>query len=967
MKINFNYYLKNSILLLFLVFSVNANSQSKCQGDCQNGFGIFKWENGDKYVGDWVNGKREGQGSMTWTGGTSYSGSFKNNQLDGYGTCTWKNGNKYAGNWKNDKQDGKGVYFYSDGTKKGGTWENGEFLSTDFKSGCISGDCENGWGTWVWDFETEWAGDKYVGNWKGGKLNGKGTYFYSSGSNYNGNYITGKKNGEGTYYWTNGEKYSGTWVDGKRTGYGTYYDLDGLIQKGYFSNNVYEGENNNNNNNIKVNNSNVTYGCISGDCKEGYGTYTWESGEKYEGYWKNDKRKGQGTNNYANGDVYKGDWKDDQQNGYGTYTFSSGDKYSGNYINHRKNGNGTYYYKDGRKYAGNWKDDKYDGQGTFYATDGTTKSGTWSNGTYVGASKNTYNESKTGCVSGNCNDGYGVWEFASGERYEGYWQNTMRNGEGTNNYKSGAVFVGTWKDDKRHGYGNYTFVKGGTYESYMGNYSEDKMHGQGTLVYVNGQKYIGSFKNGLYDGEGTLYNIDGTVQSAGIWKENKFVGTSEDNYGCVTGNCKTGTGTYVFENGAKYIGSWSNGKYNGQGTYFYASGDKYIGEFNENMRDGQGTYTFAIDNRKYIGGWKNDKFDGEGTMYYSNGTTKGGNWKNGEYLGEIQNTNNPPSLTWLSPEYFSSTTSSQKYSIKVCVESKSPVKKAEVYVNNVLQINDATRGFNVVTSACDYTIEKEVSLIAGENKIKIIVQNSNGTTTSDIRTITFTNSNTEKRLALIIGNSSYATAPLKNPTNDANAIGSELKKLGFEVMLFTNITQAEMKKQIRNFGEKLASDKGIGLFYYAGHGLQVNGENYLVPVDANIQKEQDIEFEALNLSRVMGEMDYAQNTMNIVILDACRNNPFTKGPRSVSIIGLATTTAPQGTYIAYSTAPGSVAADGTANNGLYTQELLKSISKPGIKIEDVFKQVRTSVYEKSNKAQVPWENSSIFGDFYFVK
>jgi hypothetical protein len=385
------------------------------------------------------------------------------------------------------------------------------------------------------------------------------------------------------------------------------------------------------------------------------------------------------------------------------------------------------------------------------------------------------------------------------------------------------------------------------------------------------------------------------------------------------------------------------------------------------MREGQGTYTFAIDNRKYVGEWKNDKYDGEGTMYYSNGTNKGGTWKNGEYIGETQNTNSAPSLTWLSPEYFSSTTSSQKYSIKVCVESKTPVKKAEVYVNNVLQINDATRGFNVVTSACDYTIEKEVSLASGENKIKIIVQNSNGTTTSDIRTITYTSSNTEKRLALVIGNANYATAPLKNPTNDANAIGAELKKLGFEVMLFTNISQMEMKKQIRNFGEKLAADKGIGLFYYAGHGLQVNGENFLVPVDANIQKEQDVEFEALNLSRVMGEMDYAQNTMNIVILDACRNNPFTKGPRSVSIIGLATTTAPQGTYIAYSTAPGSVAADGSANNGLYTQELLKSIAKPGIKIEDVFKQVRTSVYEKSNKAQVPWENSSIFGDFYFVK
>ncbi len=196
-------------------------------------------------------------------------------------------------------------------------------------------------------------------------------------------------------------------------------------------------------------------------------------------------------------------------------------------------------------------------------------------------------------------------------------------------------------------------------------------------------------------------------------------------------------------------------------------------------------------------------------------------------------------------------------------------------------------------------------------------------------------------------------------------MAAELRTMGFEVMEYTDLGQADMIKKIREFGNKLAADKGTGLFYFAGHGLQLNGENYIVPVDAMIEKEQDVELEAVNLKRVLGEMDYAQNDLNIVILDACRNNPFARSFRSGGNNGLATTIAPKGTFIAYATAPGSVASDGTGQNGLYTEELVKAMRTPGKRIEDVFKQVRNGVYEKSGKQQVPWENSSIFGDFYF--
>ncbi len=192
-----------------------------------------------------------------------------------------------------------------------------------------------------------------------------------------------------------------------------------------------------------------------------------------------------------------------------------------------------------------------------------------------------------------------------------------------------------------------------------------------------------------------------------------------------------------------------------------------------------------------------------------------------------------------------------------------------------------------------------------------------------------------------------------------------LRKKGFDVAVFYNQSRKQMEKSISDFGTKITENKGVGLFFYAGHGLQVFGENYLVPVDANIVKYQDIEKDAVNLNRLTGEMSYARNDMNIIILDACRNNPFEGDPEGGK--GLASTPAPAGSFLAFATAPGSVAADGSGDNGLYTQELLKALNTEDNVIEDVFKEVRREVYKISGKQQTPWENSSIFDDFYFNK
>lgn len=221
------------------------------------------------------------------------------------------------------------------------------------------------------------------------------------------------------------------------------------------------------------------------------------------------------------------------------------------------------------------------------------------------------------------------------------------------------------------------------------------------------------------------------------------------------------------------------------------------------------------------------------------------------------------------------------------------------------------------------------------------------------------------RVALVIGNSDYASAPLLNPGNDARAMARALRNTGFEVMEHIDMeNKADMKRVIREFGKKLQNGE-VGLFYYAGHGIQVDGKNYLIPTKAEIYAEEEVEYESVDVGFVLSQMEIANIRMNIIILDACRNNPFARSWRSAGS-GLAFINAPTGTLIAYSTAPGSVASDGTGSNGLYTEELLKQISVEGLKIEDVFKNVRSEVLDKSNKMQTPWESSSLVGDFYFT-
>jgi len=224
----------------------------------------------------------------------------------------------------------------------------------------------------------------------------------------------------------------------------------------------------------------------------------------------------------------------------------------------------------------------------------------------------------------------------------------------------------------------------------------------------------------------------------------------------------------------------------------------------------------------------------------------------------------------------------------------------------------------------------------------------------------------DPRIALVICNCAYADGRLANPVNDARDMAATLREFGFEVLSGENQNRRQMEDLIREFGRKIRGG-GVGMFYFAGHGVQVGGNNYLIPIGAVINGEAEVKYEAVDVGFALAQMEEARNRLNIVVLDACRNNPFERSFRSLSQSrGLASIEASVGTLIAYATAPGRTASDGSGRNGLYTKELLTAMRSPGLKLEDVFKRTRAEVRRQSNNQQIPWEASSIEGDFYFL-
>ncbi|MBB4392620.1 caspase family protein [Bradyrhizobium sp. ERR14] len=224
----------------------------------------------------------------------------------------------------------------------------------------------------------------------------------------------------------------------------------------------------------------------------------------------------------------------------------------------------------------------------------------------------------------------------------------------------------------------------------------------------------------------------------------------------------------------------------------------------------------------------------------------------------------------------------------------------------------------------------------------------------------------EQRVALVIGNSNYKNAPqLANPDNDAESMAKFLNSAGFEVVAATDLTQNDMLRVVQDFSAKVSArgPNTVAMVYYAGHGVQLAGENYLVPVDAKVSNQTELVNNSVRLVDVMSTLETIPSRMRIVILDACRNNPFPDVNDAGR--GLAIVDAPNGSIVGYSTAPGAEALDGTGGHSPYTQAFLNVAREPNVPIEQLFKRVRLQVNQSTSGAQIPWESSSLTSDFTF--
>jgi len=345
---------------------------------------------------------------------------------------------------------------------------------------------------------------------------------------------------------------------------------------------------------------------------------------------------------------------------------------------------------------------------------------------------------------------------------------------------------------------------------------------------------------------------------------------------------------------------------NGTGSVLGFGGWSYAGEFRNGEAQGHGAFTW-MDGTRFEGHFEGGRRVGPGTLTRTNGEVVHGIWNDVKGVG---------------------------------------YQKFEEFTAVPRRIDAAEMAAATAAAPAPTTAVASTALAVTSDKAALPTSSA-------------------RRVALVIGNAAYREAPLKNPANDARDIAAALTRLGFEVILRTDATLPQMEQAIDTFYDRLKKG-GTGLFYFAGHGLQVGGVNYLVPVGARLQSESDARYQTVDAGRVLGKMEDAANGLNIVILDACRNNPFARSFRSAAQ-GLARMDAPTGSLIAYATAPGSVAADGEGRNGVYTRNLLQHLGTRGVSVEEMFKRVRLGVVADTQKTQVPWEASSLTGDFRFAE
>lgn len=567
------------------------------------------------------------------------------------------------------------------------------------------------------------------------------------------------------------------------------------------------------------------------------------------------------------------------------------------------------------------------------------------------------------CTSGNCVDGHGTAEWPSGNKYTGSYQNGKRNGQGIFIWATGDRYIGEYKDGKMHGMGTYFFSNGAKYE---GEYVENVRNGFGIYTWPNGARYEGQYQNGKKNGKGKFIFPGGVVMN-GSWQNDAFLDSvmmsgntdGPKTFSLTVNPLPTDATIKILDIKEAYTQGMklSIGRYKIEISHpDYLTKVELVDIRDQNMMV---PVTLELAPIARLPEPKDTapvqqpitKTEVKETTSISSipDTTKTASPEPTEVIAK--NEMGPERKLTLKPETGKVDDLIQNES-NVAMEQDKLQRANELRIEAALQENENAQKISMIEQ-----LHQEVGILKESFQPAVVAIEDLPTSTSE----------NYERIALVIGNSRYPlVGELANPENDARDMAEKLRALGFDVIMKLNADQQEMESAIVEFGNRIKNG-GLGLFYYAGHALQMDGINFLVPVESRINKPNDIKYKAVNLNMLLDEMTAAKNGKNIIILDSCRDNPLPKGETRRRTVGLARTEAPAGTLIAYATSPGSVAIDGKGRNGIYTKYLLSNMNTPNIPIETVFKRVLQGVSAETERQQIPWMSSSLDIDFYFVK
>ena len=577
--------------------------------------------------------------------------------------------------------------------------------------------------------------------------------------------------------------------------------------------------------------------------------------------------------------------------------------------------------------------------------------------------------------------------FPSGSTFEG----TANNGKyyGKRIDEDGTIYEGPLNGFYFEGIGKIKYPDGMVYDSYEGEIFADSPHGFGKLYWSNESSILyseGLFEDGKHTQDVIIYYkngwiIEGMIDEKGL--QGKVI-------------MDLSSAPLEIENydWIHYEGNVVDSSPNGYGKLTYVNGDIYEGHFVDDRRDGYGEMTFNLTEEELLsdqhgfskvsGIWKENGLTGIGMLYDKTGNLYYfGEVKNGQRHG--QGTTFIGGLTYTGVHADDSVTGMGKISYEDGSYYNGYVVDAlyngpgelfyqstgETYIGNFINNNLEGEG-EYFSQEFSYSGKFKNGLFHGIGKIKLTDGDSYFAEYSEgkyMGELDFIPEKAFKRIALVIGNDNYDSGPLDNAVSDSLGMKLALESSGFEVIHESDLDQSKFLAALKKF-ESLLKRYGSSteaLFYYAGHAVQVDGINYLNPVDAKVETKYDLDIRSINISRIFSIMDKTVSGVKIVILDACRNNPYNSFVRSPKL-GLAQMNAPSGMIISYSTAPGSVALDGKVDGyGYFTGSLINAINTPGLTIEEVFKRTRQSVVSMTKRQQIPWESSSLLGDFYFSK